>query len=187
MVGLYRPLEEGEIRLLTVISHNEFTAVLQLETHPRDRAPDYDAVSYACGEDLSTKSVSCNGTRLRIRTNLFKALPYLDRCRPEPHRPLWIDAICLDQDNKAEKAKEIPLMGKSYENAARTLVWLGESADDSEPAMNSIHDLTQSILATEDTQFLTLRQRITEHKIPAADVPKWKAIKNLQLQPWFQG
>jgi hypothetical protein len=185
MVGLYRPLEEGEIRLLTIISHNEFTAVLQLETHPRDRAPDYDAVSYAWGEDLSTKSVSCNGICLRIRTNLFKALPYLDRCRPEPRRPLWIDAICLDQENKAEKAKEVPRMGKLFENAARTLVWLGESADDSELAINSMHDLTQSMLATEDTQFLTLRQRIARHKIPAADVPKWKAIKNLQLRPWF--
>jgi hypothetical protein len=38
---------------------------------------------------------------------------------------LWIDAICIDQGNNAEKAAQIPLMGEVYSRAGRVLAWLG--------------------------------------------------------------
>ncbi|KAL2192371.1 heterokaryon incompatibility protein-domain-containing protein [Corynascus similis CBS 632.67] len=38
---------------------------------------------------------------------------------------LWIDAVCIDQRNAAEKAAQIPLMGELYSRAGRVLGWLG--------------------------------------------------------------
>ncbi|KAG7284372.1 hypothetical protein NEMBOFW57_010745 [Staphylotrichum longicolle] len=38
---------------------------------------------------------------------------------------LWIDAVCIDQGNAAEKAAQIPLMGEVYSRAGRVLAWLG--------------------------------------------------------------
>lgn len=42
----------------------------------------------------------------------------------------WIDAICIDQDNKEEKACQIPLMGEIYSRASRVLGWLGPETMD---------------------------------------------------------
>ncbi|KAK4040403.1 hypothetical protein C8A01DRAFT_15705 [Parachaetomium inaequale] len=38
---------------------------------------------------------------------------------------LWIDAVCIDQGNAAEKAGQIPLMGEVYAFSGRVLGWLG--------------------------------------------------------------
>ncbi|KAL2126940.1 hypothetical protein VTI74DRAFT_11591 [Chaetomium olivicolor] len=38
---------------------------------------------------------------------------------------LWIDAVCIDQNNPEEKASQISLMGKIYFTSARVLAWLG--------------------------------------------------------------
>jgi heterokaryon incompatibility protein (HET) len=41
-------------------------------------------------------------------------------------RLLWIDAICIDQENKEECWAQIKLVGKIYAQATRVLVWLGK-------------------------------------------------------------
>jgi hypothetical protein len=40
---------------------------------------------------------------------------------------LWIDAICINQANKDEKAQQIPLKGRIYEEARVVNIWLGKS------------------------------------------------------------
>ncbi len=42
---------------------------------------------------------------------------------------LWIDAVCIDQGNAAEKAAQIPLMGEVYSRAARVVGWLGAAEE----------------------------------------------------------
>lgn len=41
---------------------------------------------------------------------------------------LWIDAICINQDddvNKEEKQSQVAMMGKIYEHAQKVIIWLG--------------------------------------------------------------
>lgn len=40
-------------------------------------------------------------------------------------RELWVDAICINQDDDANKAAQIPLMGKVYFLASRVIIWQG--------------------------------------------------------------
>ncbi|KAK0715346.1 heterokaryon incompatibility protein-domain-containing protein [Lasiosphaeris hirsuta] len=42
----------------------------------------------------------------------------------------WIDAVCINQADAAEKATQIPLMGHIYSSASRVLGWLGADATD---------------------------------------------------------
>ncbi|KAK4447319.1 heterokaryon incompatibility protein-domain-containing protein [Podospora aff. communis PSN243] len=80
----------------------------------------YDAVSYTWSRN-----------RLWIQRNLYD---FLVRLREfGKFRPLWIDALCIDQDEsspevKAEKMQQLRMMGRIYSSAETVLVWLGEYA-----------------------------------------------------------
>ena len=45
---------------------------------------------------------------------------------PKQNRTLWIDSICIDQDDEAERSNEVANMGYVYTCAERVLVLLGE-------------------------------------------------------------
>lgn len=49
-------------------------------------------------------------------------------------RVLWADAICIKQDDDAEKIAQVPLMGDIYTNCSKVIVWLGQSLDSTERA-----------------------------------------------------
>jgi hypothetical protein len=44
---------------------------------------------------------------------------------------LWIDALCINQNDVVEKGIQVPLMGTIYSNARSVLIWLGPEADES--------------------------------------------------------
>jgi hypothetical protein len=117
----YDPLNGDQIRLLTVDRLTRESAQCQLRTYSRSLAPEYDAITYCWGEDTTLATITCNGSNLRIRRSLFKSLKFLCHRKP-PYRPLWIDAICLNQDDNEEKAVEVPAIHKMFANATRTIV-----------------------------------------------------------------
>jgi hypothetical protein len=42
-----------------------------------------------------------------------------------PALPLWIDALCINQADVAEKTHQVGLMGRIYRQSQNTLAWLG--------------------------------------------------------------
>lgn len=82
-----------------------------------------------------------NGQPLLIPPNLYDALEAL-RLASAP-RHLWIDYICINQNDLVEKATQIPLMADIYRTAQQVLVWLGPSADDSDHVMRTIRDCNE--------------------------------------------
>lgn len=42
----------------------------------------------------------------------------------------WVDAICINQENDAEKASQVALMGHIYKRAQSVIVWLGREHDE---------------------------------------------------------
>lgn len=67
----------------------------------------------------------------------------LKRIRHETdERVVWADAICIDQTNKAERARQVTLMSEIYEQAQEVLVWLGnDDHGDAQVAVNSILEI----------------------------------------------
>jgi hypothetical protein len=56
----------------------------------------------------------------------FNAIRALRDLRDSVHsRKLWIDAVCINQDDKAERSSQILLMSDIYSIAGSTYVWLG--------------------------------------------------------------
>jgi hypothetical protein len=56
--------------------------------------------------------------------NLERALRYLRR--EKQHRTLWIDALCINQQDDAEKKIQIQRMDFLYANASEVRIWLGD-------------------------------------------------------------
>lgn len=87
----------------------------------------YEALSYVWGARQGSIPIACNGEEILVTPNCRDALVYLRR--PLRIRTLWIDAICVDQQDTPaavqERTKQIPMMGEVYRQAKQVVVWLG--------------------------------------------------------------
>lgn len=127
----YQPLSEANaVRLVALDPTTDGTDPLTcriVEQQTSAKHLDYAAVSYAWGKlELSqTLEIRCDGDVkfIKITRNLDTFL----RCLRTGDKPqyLWIDAICLNQDDVAEKAQQIPAMGNIYRKAATVDIWIG--------------------------------------------------------------
>ncbi|OAG13561.1 heterokaryon incompatibility, partial [Alternaria alternata] len=84
----------------------------------------FEALSYVWGSQEGLKQITCNNMSLSVTKNLFEALMAL-REGDDEDRYLWVDAICIDQNNPAEKAVQVRNMLTIYEKAVRVIAWLG--------------------------------------------------------------
>ncbi|KAK3366736.1 heterokaryon incompatibility protein-domain-containing protein, partial [Lasiosphaeria ovina] len=106
-----------------------------------NESPSYDALSYCWGPEEDNKpTIAINDCpAFPVRRNLQVALQHLrDESRIVT---LWVDALCINQGNHAEKDLQVPMIGLIYEKAANTHVWLGVAADGSSEAMRIIGNL----------------------------------------------
>lgn len=127
----YEPLSFPEsIRLILLDPAPSQDAPLRcsiLQHRRRTTSAGYSAVSYTWGkrELTGTLKVRCGSdtSYLRVVSNL-DALLRAFRAQDVPVC-LWIDAICINQDDEMEKAQQIPLMGRIYSEAEQVRIWLG--------------------------------------------------------------
>lgn len=98
--------------------------------------PFYNALSYCWGDTKDVVQIKVNGKSLPVTRNLYEALRQLRQRAATIW--LWVDAICINQADIAERNEQVSLMKKVYSSAANVLVWLGPEADDSELAISLI-------------------------------------------------
>ncbi|KAI1388990.1 heterokaryon incompatibility protein-domain-containing protein [Hypoxylon trugodes] len=130
-----------------------------------DIDPFFDALSYTWGTPVFSEEIIVeNNSSLGITTNLRDALV---RFRlPTKLRRLWVDAICINQNDINEKARQIPRMAEIYRGASSVLVWLGSDSD-GEAHMRKIALLTQRMPGPENIEELK------------------RAFNGLLQLPWF--
>ncbi|KAH9909693.1 heterokaryon incompatibility protein-domain-containing protein [Xylariomycetidae sp. FL2044] len=125
-VSPYRPLREDgtEIRIVTLLP-NVFDAPIECELeHVRLEAEgNYEAVSYCWGKWENLQHIQLDGQAYKVTPNLFAGLRYL-RHDDSPRR-LWIDSLCINQNDMHEKSHQIQKMRDIYTSARQVLVWLG--------------------------------------------------------------
>jgi Heterokaryon incompatibility protein (HET) len=101
---------------------------IKMEHFPFDQCPRYQALSYTWNSsstsDDHTYPILVNGYAFPVSENLFFALRQLRQRKLKDW--LWIDAICIDQKNDAEKSTQVQRMRSIYSAAFRVLAWLGE-------------------------------------------------------------
>lgn len=78
-------------------------------------------------------SILMNDKEILISKNLYIALQHV---RPaEKTLTLWIDALCINQRDDAERSAQVQKMQKIYGRASEVLIWLGPEADGSASAI----------------------------------------------------
>jgi hypothetical protein len=126
---------KNEIRLLRLRKRTSYLGQISCEAFHTslDNPPAYKALSYAWGapEDLSYP-IRLNGDVFWARRNLWEALNQLQSTFEE--MTIWIDAICIDQNNIHERNEQVYKMKKIYERADQVIVWLGSAGDQSDRA-----------------------------------------------------
>lgn len=104
--------------------------VVDLETSPK-----FTALSYVWGKSGSIQhTILCNGVDVPVTESCHEALCALRRIYGAV--TIWVDAICIHQDNDKEKEVQIPLMNEIYTWAQAVYVWLGPGTDQSDKAID---------------------------------------------------
>jgi hypothetical protein len=137
----------------------------------------------SCSEEMKTAS-------LTIKENLHQALKHLrDKAKS---RILWVDAICINQDDLVERNHQVGRMRDIYTHARRVVVWLGLESSDSTLAMHKIRHIGNQLVYSADNYMLpapgcTEKDWYTAHDASHIDGdPKtWHAIHRLLLRHWF--
>ena len=193
----YIPLREEmqEIRLITLLPSTESSDVhITLGTTPlaADIVPCYEALSYTWGSTERPPNIIVENPRatLSVTQNLAEALRYLryeDRARV-----LWIDAICINQQDLDERSSQVAQMAAIYWRASRVVIWLGPQSSDSDTALDCIDLLSKKIWANEGRLGLYRTSAETEDHWTRQDTPlpfddlQLISIYTLFHRPWFQ-
>lgn len=150
----YKPLRDWQIRLLQLHSGSH-TAPLRGELHIADLFPDvgavlhaeeeqveFEALSYAWGQPDFAASLDVGNGKIAISTQLSLALPAFRK--PDSRCFVWADAICINQNDDAEKSRQIQKMFQIYRKASETMVYLRPASEHSNLAMAFLETEQQS-------------------------------------------
>ena len=193
----YQPLdnEAGYIRLIYLLPAEPSTDIRVNIVHTRltkEDVPRYEALSYAWGETDTPEVVNVGqegDVTLAVTRSLYQALPYL-RYREE-RRVLWIDAICVDQQNLEERGHQVQRMGDVYSLAERVIVWLGPDDTTSGHAIQFLRTIAPKFEVDWITKTI---EPVSQDDARWADVTNARsysrqdmfAIYSLVIRPWFE-
>ncbi|KAK4119071.1 hypothetical protein N657DRAFT_684751 [Parathielavia appendiculata] len=93
------------------------------DDNARDANP-YVAVSYVWGDAAQTRPITLDSAAYPVTCNLFAALTYLRNSSDETC--FWIDSLCINQQNLAERSAQVARMREIYSLASQVTVWLGD-------------------------------------------------------------
>jgi len=164
--------------------------------------PAFEALSYCWGSVKKLESVfverrssisSVNGPitefdDLSITESLCSALKHI---RPQNGtRTVWIDAICINQQDEAERSAQIMRMRDIYKFARRVVIWLGPESKDSKLALETLEYLGVQVECSKDTYGMESPDTTEEDWFhPLTVLPytaeQWDAIHDLMARPWF--
>lgn len=123
----YIKLQESEFRLVELLPATIDQIQCRVHHASLRKPPQYVAVSYAWGDITDTTGLQLDGIDIAVAVSVYGALRALRDHKKSTM--VWIDALCIDQQNKAERTHQVGLMTDIYSNADSVAVWLGPEAD----------------------------------------------------------
>ncbi|KAI3323484.1 HET-domain-containing protein [Xylariaceae sp. AK1471] len=118
------------LELLPGVFESDLRGIIR--TVALDDKSSYEALSYTWGTRTEGRTLKIRpdakwiyrSIELPITYNLHRALRRLRRLFKS--RVLWVDAVCINQEDIDERSAQVALMEDIYSNAASTAIWLGE-------------------------------------------------------------
>ncbi|KAH7380692.1 heterokaryon incompatibility protein-domain-containing protein [Pyrenochaeta sp. MPI-SDFR-AT-0127] len=159
--------------------------------------PNFEAVSYTWGsvdvlvdvQVVNAQIPSRPTETIKVGPNLHEMLGHLRQ--QETSRALWVDAICINQDDLVERSEQVKGMRNIFTFARRVILWLGESGADSALALQTLEYIGKQLEYTQTGYYMPSphctekgwwnpRYRIT------LDADAWTAIAHLIQRPYFE-
>lgn len=157
---------------------------------PLTSLPRFAALSYVWGEPKAHEQVLCNGRYLSVGYNLRNALLRFRRCNSlDGLLPLWVDAICINQDDHAERRDQILLMHTIYSQAQTVYIDLGNVGPQWYTGLvllQRLHHVWEEICETNTYDDpISTTELLTKYDLPPFEYEAWSAYYQLFSSPWF--
>ncbi|KAI0449350.1 heterokaryon incompatibility protein-domain-containing protein [Xylaria acuta] len=137
----------------------------------------YDALSYRWGDIADPKIIRCNGVSFKVQRSLFQAFARI--WSKDPELLIWVDAVCINQNNYAELSSQVQIMGTIYQRARRVIIWLGEADEFTDLAWRA---LLEASAPASSTVVSELEARLAGMS-DLEDI--WLSLHNLGQREWF--
>lgn len=155
--------------------------------------PIYRHTYYAGGGPRPSRSITIDGIEIVVGGELFCALKRLRHQhrlhggQKKNRLVLWVDAVCINQNDNEEKSKHVKSMGRIYAGARTVRIWLGDEVSDSERRAFDAIDVIATILGETLEKSIdreTARQAfLTNPKI--VNLP-WDSVSSLLKRAWVR-
>ena len=182
---LYRPLAaHGSIRLLQLEPGSGSSelrgTITQALLNQNER---FEALSYVWGSEEKPRSIQISNGKIQITQSLYSALMRLRR--PNRSRLLWIDALCINQNDLEEKVQQILMMSRIYSAAKRVLIYLGEEDGNMEGALQLFDKIAETDF--KNASFAQTPVSWMQQKgLPRVNDPLWYQLLAFWQRPWFK-
>lgn len=191
---LYTPLEEnrGQIRVLQVSRAVQGrdggfgTFQADLVCVSLDDDPSYLAISYVWGDPKIVGHFESHhkGQERRIPYNngVFDIIDTILERGTTLY--LWIDALCINQEDLRERASQVAMMGVIFSRARQVVAFIGQADDISITAMEFILLTANCIWARGSLSYSATGLAGLLSEIAPVD-RDWESIKGLTSRTWF--
>ncbi|KAI1367612.1 heterokaryon incompatibility protein-domain-containing protein [Xylaria arbuscula] len=193
MFTIYQSLssERQGIRLLQLHPSESFDGIIRctlFHAYLEDE-PEYEALSYVWGPPNFTQDILVDEKPTKITRNLESALRHLRHASLD--RVLWVDALCINQTDIAERNYQVTLMKEIYSKCKRDLAWLGPNPGGvcrklveeptEQPTEETAERVTNEVLERLQRGMRIFR-KIYHHDTETLDdmLERWKICNNLR-------
>lgn len=166
--------------------------------------PFFEALSYTWGSSLDQRAIEIlpsnedanpnwkgEISNMFIRRNLHDAMQYLRS--PSAPRMLWIDAISINQEDRAEQGNQVRRMKDIFKYARRVIAWIGLPSHNSLLALRKLGHLGNQVEYIKSYTVLPAPDCIEPEWYKAVDAScidddadTWCAVHDLLMRPWFR-
>jgi hypothetical protein len=141
-------------------------------------AESYVAMSYAWGPPGVVAEIMVNGAKVQVRPNLEAALRQF---RTMDYFALggkvWIDPLCINQQDELEKEKQVQMMASIYRCAGNVIVWLGPEEPGSDLAISFLESISADYRA-EYLEFLDSSNPLT--------ATTWRSMAQIRMETNYE-
>ncbi|KAI0101907.1 HET domain-containing protein [Nemania sp. FL0031] len=199
---LYSPLPSNMIRLLHLEADISVLNDGNLIVTRLDAAPPYYTLSHCWGEVARDAIAWVNNQSVAVSSDLSSGIRRLRKLAAKdfmldpPIEYIWIDEICINQDDVQEIAAQVLLMGQLYSRSIKTLIWLGPDPEGEESfapvwkLVDEIYHVFRTLHPTAKVLDDIPRRMYSNIFHDTIGMPRWtdqrwRGFQALLMRPWF--
>lgn len=183
---LYQALDcsRREIRILELLPAHHHLSKSQPASRiwhvSLDENPSFLALSYVWGSGNDTTIISVDERPFPVTRSLFEAITGI---REAESVMIWVDAICINQQDTEEKCIQVKMMRSIYARATSVIFWLGQQGNYDQAAFRLMNVFVQKHKIFSDLESFRGKS-LAQIGLPSSD-PGWIGWASLLSRPWF--